>query len=349
MKKDNFKSLMTVLITCFSSLGDVAMCLPIVYPVCRANPKVNFVLATGKAPAGLFINRPDNLIVLGIDLDKYKGIRGLIKLAKNLQHRYNFDAMADLHDALRTKIISATLKRKGLAIAKIDKGRKEKRLVVSGNSREPVASIHSRYNAVFQELGLKTSDNFTSIFECGELPRSPIVPVKEDGYRWIAIAPFSQHQSKEYPLEQMQLVISEISQWEGCHLFLMGEGEKERKALDYIMRRYSNVTSLPHIKHTLADELALLARCDVMLTMDSANMHLASLVGLPTVSVWGGTHPACGFLGWRQALRDTVQLELECRPCSVFGNKKCRYGDYHCLKDISPELIINKVKKVLER
>lgn len=349
MVKNKDKILQTVLVTRFSALGDVAMTIPILYPVCKANPKVNFVFATRKAPTGLFINRPNNLIVLGIDLEKYKGLMGIVKLAKNLQHRYNFDALADLHDVLRTKIISATLKHKGVVVAKIDKGRKEKRLIVSGKSRQPVASTHSRYKAVFQELGLKISDDFTSIFECEELPRSPIVPVKEDSDRWIAIAPFSQHQSKEYPLEQMKLVISEMSRWEHCHIFLMGGGEKERKALDYIMRRYNNVTSLPHIKHTFADELALLARCNVMLTMDSANMHLASLVNLPVVSVWGGTHPACGFLGWHQALRDTVQLELDCRPCSVFGNKKCHYGDYHCMKDISPQLIIDKVKRVLER
>ena len=115
------------------------------------------------------------------------------------------------------------------------------------------------------------------------------------------------------------------------------------------MRRYSNVTSVVHIKHSLADELALMRHCDVMVTMDSVNMHLASLVALPVVSVWGATHPSCGFMGWHQAMRDTVQLELECRPCSVYGNKKCRYGDYHCMRDISPELIINKVKKVLQR
>lgn len=147
----------------------------------------------------------------------------------------------------------------------------------------------------------------------------------------------------------MQLVISEISRWENCHIFLMGGGNNEKEALGRIMKLYSNVISLPHIKHNFADELALLANCDVMLTMDSANMHLASLVGLPVVSVWGGTHPACGFLGWHQALRDTVQLDLSCRPCSVFGNKKCRYGDYHCMRDISPEMIIEKVKTVLER
>jgi len=349
MAKNKEKDLKTILITRFSALGDVAMTIPIVYPVCRANPQVNFYFATRKAHEGIFANKPSNLIVLGIDLDKHKGLLGLIKLASNLHLRYSFDAMADLHDVLRTKIMRATLKFKGVTTARIDKGRKEKRKLTSGKSREPLMSTHERYKAVFSKLGLTGEEEFTTIFEGCEVPRSPIVPAKEEGAKWIAIAPFSQHQGKEYPLEKMQQVIDSISHWDNCYLFLMGGGDKDRKALDPIMKKYSNVMSLPHIKHTFADELSLLANCDVMLTMDSANMHLASLVGLPVVSVWGATHPACGFMGWNQSLNDSVQLDLDCRPCSVFGNKKCRFDDYRCMNKISPEIIIDKVKTILER
>lgn len=91
-------------------------------------------------------------------------------------------------------------------------------------------------------------------------------------------------------------------------------------------------------------ELALLSHCNVMLSMDSANMHLASLVGLRTVSVWGATHPYAGFMGWNQQMHDAVQLDMVCRPCSVFGNKPCARGDYHCLNGIPPSLIIEKIE-----
>ena len=349
MAKNNQQPIRTVLITRFSALGDVAMTIPIVYPVCDANPDVNFVFVTRKVPAEMMVNHPKNLIVLGIDLGKYKGLLGPWKLARNLHFRYNFDAIADLHDVLRTKIMRIALKFKNVNIEVIDKGRKEKRLLTSGKSKQPVKSTHARYKDVLSRLGLNLGDTFTSIFSKGEMPNSPIVPAKGENERWIAVAPFSQHQGKEYPLEQMQMVINEMARWEHCHIFLFGGGKKERDILNTIMRRYSNVLSLPSIKHSFTDELVLLSHCDVMVTMDSANMHLASLVALPVVSVWGATHPSCGFMGWQQALKDTVQLNLDCRPCSVFGNKKCRYGDYHCLNDISPEMIIKKVLTILER
>ena len=93
----------------------------------------------------------------------------------------------------------------------------------------------------------------------------------------------------------------------------------------------------------LAAELELMRGLDVMLSMDSANMHLASLVGTRVVSVWGATHPYAGFLGWGQRAEDCVQKDLPCRPCSIYGSKPCRYSDYRCLNSITPEEIVKAV------
>ena len=81
--------------------------------------------------------------------------------------------------------------------------------------------------------------------------------------------------------------------------------------------------------------------------MDSANMHMASLAGTPVVSIWGATHPYCGFMGWRQPPESAVQLELDCRPCSVFGQRPCKYGDYRCMTGIKPETIVEKIKQTI--
>ncbi|MDE6541614.1 MAG: glycosyl transferase family 1, partial [Muribaculaceae bacterium] len=75
---------------------------------------------------------------------------------------------------------------------------------------------------------------------------------------------------------------------------------------------------------------------DCMLTMDSGNMHLAAIAGTPTLSIWGATHPYCGFAAWRQSDADTIQLPVPCRPCSVFGNRPCRRRDLMCLDAIRP-------------
>ena len=78
-------------------------------------------------------------------------------------------------------------------------------------------------------------------------------------------------------------------------------------------------------------ELALMSHLDVMVSMDSGNMHLASLINTPVVTIWGATHPLAGFMGWNQSEENAVQVDLPCRPCSVYGNKPCSRKDYACL------------------
>ena len=94
-------------------------------------------------------------------------------------------------------------------------------------------------------------------------------------------------------------------------------------------------------------ELIIMSHLDVMLSMDSANMHLASLTATPVVSVWGATHPYAGFMGFRQKEENAVQIDLECRPCSIFGQKPCQRGDYACMNNIPPERITERIISII--
>ena len=145
----------------------------------------------------------------------------------------------------------------------------------------------------------------------------------------------------------MEQVIKALSERGDTTIFLFGGGKEESEQIKTLCTKYNNVQPAKN-QHGLKGELALMGQLDVMLSMDSANMHLASLVGTPVVSIWGGTHPYAGFLGWNQKLHDCVQLELSCRPCSVYGNKPCMRGDYMCMNGISPEHILQKLSLYLK-
>ena len=327
-----------------SALGDVAMTIPVLYPVCRANPGIRFVMLTKGWPASMFHDRPDNLMVVGIDVNKeYKGLLGLIRLASSLRRQYDIDAVADLHSVMRTWVIGAWLKLCGIPVVRLDKQRGRRKALVSHKSSEPVTPTIDRYRQVFQQLGIEAPDNFTRLFDGKPLPVSPIVLEKEPGQRWIAISPFSAHEGKVYPLKLMEEVIAQLSKRENYWIFLMGGGKTEKIALRGIARKNERVISMAEIKHGFTDEYALLSKCDVMLTMDSANMHLASLVGLKSITIWGATAPACGFLGYGQDASIDIQLDLECRPCSIYGERECRFGDYRCLTGIKPDLVVERV------
>ena len=85
-----------------------------------------------------------------------------------------------------------------------------------------------------------------------------------------------------------------------------------------------------------------------MLSMDSVNMHLASIAGTRVVSLWGATHPYAGYLGYGQSHDDVIQADLDCRPCSLHGNRLCKRGDYACLTQIDPITVADHVEKHLK-
>lgn len=152
---------------------------------------------------------------------------------------------------------------------------------------------------------------------------------------------------KIYPPGKMEAVVASLSEKNpDTEIFLFGGGGDEKVTLDAWEAKYPRVRSLAGKKYGFKAELALINHLDVMVSMDSANMHLASIAATPTISVWGATHSYCGFSGWRQSDSDMIQLPMTCRPCSVFGDKPCRRGDYLCMTAIKPDVIY---KKILEK
>ena len=348
MAKNN-KPLRNVLVMRLSVLGNVAMTIPVLYPVCKANPDTRFIMLTKMWPATMFHDRPANLKVVDFDVKgNHSGLFGLLKLSAQLYKLYDIDAVADLHNVSGTKIIDAYMMARGAKVARLDREQSKRKALTTHRSNEPVTPIHQRYRNVFTKLGFEAPDTFTHLYDGRDWPESPIVMDKKEGQRWIAISPFSSHENKTYPLEKMEQVIAELTKHENYWVFLMGGGKAEKIALRQIARKYKNVVSMAEVKHKFIDEYALFAKCDLMLTMESANMHLASLVDLQAMTIWGPTSPACGYLGYNQIVEDDIQLDMDCRPCSITGDKQCKFKDYRCLKNIDPMDIARRVVEAVE-
>jgi len=87
----------------------------------------------------------------------------------------------------------------------------------------------------------------------------------------------------------------------------------------------------------------------LMLSMDSANMHLASLLGLPVISLWGATHPFLGFYGWRQKPENAIcvdRIKFPTLPTSVNGSK-VHPGTEKCIESIDPLKVVEKIMENL--
>ena len=303
----------------FSALGDVAMVAPVVRRAAEQNPDMEFTVLSQQRMADLFAGMPENVVFHGVDL-KQTSLREMVAGLGR------FDLVADLHDVWRSRYIRIAMLLKGARVRTIRKGRLERFLLVHHIRTQALTHTTARYAEVLQRLGLTVSGQMAAQHTTGV---------------GIGIAPFAAHKGKIYPLERMEEVVRMLSE-SGERVILFGGGSKEKELLDTWAKKYKGVESIAG-KYRLSEEMEIMRGLRVMVSMDSANMHLASLAGTRVVSVWGATHPKAGFLGFGQREEDCIQRDLKCRPCSIYGNKKCKYGNYQCLQ-IAPETVKLKVE-----
>lgn len=327
-----------VLVIRNSAMGDVAMLPHALRALREAYPDVRITVLTRPLFKPFFAG----LDVGFLEPDfagRHKGLRGLVRLAGEA-HALGIDAVADAHGVLRSRIVTVLLRLRGVRAACIDKGRIEKwfRLGFSNPDAVPLKHTVVRYCDVLRRLGFVFDD-----------PRPAVKGGLSDAFGakrgvWVGFAPFSAQRGKTYPAEAAAEVVAGLSA--RCErVFIHSGGGGEAAFAQEMERRHANVTALWG-RVRLAGELELIARLDCVVSMDSLAMHMASLTATPVVSVWGATHPALGFLGYGCSAEDAVQLDLPCRPCSVYGSRACRFGDYRCLR-IDPQRILDRVERVL--
>ena len=334
-------------------MGDVAMTVPIVKSLAEQYPNVRITVLSKPFARTFFENMAPNVSFMSADIKgEYRGVKGLNALYRRLSAKH-FTAIADLHDTLRSKYLRMRFNLSRNHVEHINKHKHGKRLLTSQTTKRmrQQPSAFQNYADVFERLGYPVSLHFKSIFQKNEpdlslLPES--IGQKQSGKKWIGIAPFAAHQGKIYPAERMEEVIRQILRKRPkSRIFLFGAGKTENTQLDEWTQRFPECESVPTLVDKLQQELILMSQLDVMISMDSANMHLASLVGTPVVSIWGATHPYAGFMGWHQSMDNVVQVDLSCRPCSIYGARRCHRGDYACMNFISPEIIVSKILKVI--
>ena len=343
-----------LLIIRFSAMGDVAMTVPIISALAEQYPKLHITVLSRPFAGAFFKGLAPNVSFMGADLKhEYKGLLGLRKLSKRLQAK-QFSGVADFHDVLRSKLLRYRFWLSGVPVASINKHRHERQQLTAREQKvlKPLPTSFDNYAEVLKQLGYPIKYDFMSLFpsEGGDfsvlLSR---IEAKEEGEQWIGVAPFAAHKGKMYPWEKMQHVIEKlIADDAHVRIFLFGGGEDELRKLDEFAARVPAVTNASRLLNELKEELILMSHLDVMVSMDSGNMHFASLVGTPVVSIWGATHPYAGFMGWHQHMGNAVQMDLSCRPCSIFGNKPCFRGDYACMNLLDEATIIARVKAVIE-
>lgn len=338
-----------LLVIRLSAMGDVAMTVPVLKAFVNQHPNVKVTVLSKPFLQPLFAQIPNVHFYKADVKNKHKGILGLYKLFKELK-ALGVTQIADLHNVLRSKIIRSFFFLAGKKVAFINKGRKEKKALTRVKNKifKPLKTTHQRYADVFQKLGYKV-DISQPKFDDPQKMTSKIKEIAgEKNKKWVGIAPFAQYQSKTYPLDVMEKVISSLNNSNHCKIFLFGGGEKEKNHLEIFSKKYVNAINMVG-KITLYEELILISNLDVMLSMDSGNGHFSAMYGVPTVTLWGATHPYAGFMPFAQPAGNALLPDLKKYPnlpCSIYGNKVC-HGYNDVMRTILPQKVIEKVQQIL--
>ena len=338
-----------ILVIRLSAMGDVAMTVPVIRAFAKQHPTVRITFLSKAFLEPLFANIPNVNFYAADVTNRHKGLVGLFKLFRELR-LLKITHVADLHHVLRSRILCAFFKFSSTKIAIIDKGRAEKKALTATKDKvfQQLKTSHQRYADVFKRLGFDIDISNPSTLKKAVLDKktSEITKVKQQ--HWIGIAPFAAFESKVYPFQLMSQVVQKLSK--EYQLFLFGGGTSEIRILSELAKQSVNCTSVAG-KLTLKQELDLISHLDCMLAMDSGNAHLAAMQQIPTITLWGGTHPYAGFAPFHQPKDYCLLPDLEKYPqipYTIYGNKTLE-GYQDAMKTISVDSICNKIKEVLQK
>ncbi|MBO0591346.1 glycosyltransferase family 9 protein [Cellulophaga sp. E16_2] len=338
-----------ILVIRLSAMGDVAMTVPVLLAFQEQYPEVKISLLT-KAFFKPMFSQLQNVSIIEADIKgRHKGMIGLYRLSKELK-ALQIDAVADLHNVLRSNILRQYFKTSKIPFIQIDKGRAEKKALVAKKNKKFIAlkTTHQRYADVFDKLGFPLDLKESKLLKKEAINEKTQKLVSAGTKTWIGIAPFAAFSGKMYPLAYMEKVVSELNNANRYKILLFGGGVKEKEILSKWENNYSNTLNMAGLI-TLDEELAVISQLDIMVAMDSGNAHLAAMYAIPTLTLWGVTHPYAGFYPFRQKEHNALLPDREkypLIPTSIYGNKvPIGYGKV--METIKPEMVLKKIEEIL--
>lgn len=332
-----------------SAMGDVAMTVPVLRAFANQYPEVKITVVSRPFFKPFFEGIPNLSFFAFDEKEKHKGFMGLYRLFQDLRV-LNIDAFVDLHNVLRSKVVRKLFAISGKKTASVDKGREGRKSLTRPENKifKPLPTMFERHAKVFEELGFAV-DLTNPIFPSKAILDSDILNIiGSSTQKLIGIAPFAQYDSKVYPLDLMQEVINTLALDQNNIILLFGGGKKEIEVLNKVSDGKTNVINMAG-KIKLQQELKLISNLDVMLSMDSGNAHIAAMLGVKVITLWGATHPYTGFSPFNQPLENALVSDRNLYPklpTSAYGNKKVE-GYEDAMRTIAVEKVVSKIKSIL--
>lgn len=336
---------MKILIIHTAFIGDIVLSTPLIKRIKELYPSSKITYVTTPVGASILRNNP-NLSEI-IEYDKrgiHSGIRGILALGKRLRYE-NFNLVLTPHRYLRSSVLSwltRSIKRVGyenssgsfLFTDKIeyDKSKHEVEKLLSFMGHIPPEPRKNYKIEIFTTQ--KEKDKIDKIWQKYNL----------DNKKIVIIAPGSRWFTKRWPLEYFNVIINRLI-LDDYKIILIG-GEEEKK---FHIEKLSNTIDLRG-KTNLLELAEVIKRADIILTNDSAPIHIASAFeNVHILAIFGPTVKEFGFFPWGLNSEVLEDNQLKCRPCKIHGGNRCHKGNFECMLDITPNIVYNRISKYFKR
>lgn len=332
-------------------MGDVALTAPVIKEAVHANNDLNITVVTREFFIPFFSNTPNIAVYTPLLKGRHKGFWGMVKLFFDIKKTGNYSTVIDLHNVLRTKILGVLFRISGVRVYRIKKSRKEKKAHLKIKDAPRLKHSLQRYIDVFENAGIKTGINENPFTISNYAEHGAMAYLREHKLEvpvLVGLAPFAKHPLKVWPEQKLEELLTLIQSLSDCRVLLFGGGNDETDRLNLLAQRFPFCHT---VNTNLEFELALIRNLSLMISMDSSNMHIAALSGVPVISIWGATHPGIGFGPYNSPEENIIQIPVEnltCRPCTIYGKGECRRGDFACMNLIAPARVFERMKSILE-
>jgi heptosyltransferase-2 len=328
-------------------LGDVILTLPMIQVLKRSFPEAMIDVVTTPAASPL-LQHPDISTVIPFDKRKtQRGIGGILSLARRIRLR-RYDIAIVPHRSFRSALVVAlggipirigfsTASGKFLYthIEKYDKDRHEIERNLNLLSALDISVTAKELPSLYpDESAVRTVDKF--LFE-REILRDHTI---------VAVAPGSVWNTKRWLADRYAELSLKLAE-RGCEVVIIGGREDADIGRSIVESAKHKLVHDATGKLTLPESAELIGRCSVLVTNDSAPLHLGVALRTPVVAIFGATIPEFGFAPYGE--RDVVieTRGLHCRPCGIHGGKTCPTGTFDCMNRIETQMVYDAIVKLL--
>lgn len=328
-------------------IGDVVLTLPLVQVLHEYLPAARIDFVAVPAGASLLAHHPAIHEVIPYDKKgKDSGLAGVFGLSRVLRAR-GYDAALVPHRSLRSAAI-VWLSRIPCRIG-FDRSAGRFLLTEIVAYDKNVHEVH-RDLALMKGLGIEPPEHVLPSLYPGDEDRRVVDALIGSAFTvqkgLIGIAPGSVWNTKRWPKESF-IALIQILIGEGFAIAMIG-GQGDEQLCSEIQQAAGESTVLNAAgKLTLLQSAELIRRCVLLVSNDSAPMHLAVSVRTPVVAIFGPTVPAFGFAPI--GIHDQIvgHEGLSCRPCTMHGSRECPIKTFECMKLIIPRQVHSSIKAVL--